>query len=168
MKSLATVVLLLINVFNVCSQTKEDQKLIYTTATNIIRYELDSVKVVSGTKKSEFIGFNFQDISNINTSSKAAWNQHDWKMFLSHVNLANVVDGKIPIAEIYLLNTDSKKEGHIITFTPILFSEDGNKAFLIAKTSNFKNSSISRIACYFIKRNSSWGVADFVTFDRKN
>ena len=124
--------------------------------------------VVKNTDKSPILDFNFQDPTQLDTSSTLIWKRNDWKMFLNKIDTSNIRNyilcskGKYWFKSSYKL---PKNDDHTITFAPVFISTERDKALVLLRTYHTLAHSGSNMAFFLEKEKSIWKIRHLYTYE---
>lgn len=143
-----------------CSDTLQ----IYKSIIKTLKQQHPKLSVAAETNKSYFKDFNFKNPSDhtLGLNDKKIWERSDWRFFLNNVEIDKIRDFELKSNnKLWFKRPAKKREIAGISFSPIIFSLENNKAFCI---SNIKTGTSGSIVVWFYeKENNSWVYKDFIT-----
>jgi hypothetical protein len=147
-KLLTALIVLTINNGN-CQNTIEEKSQIHKSVIKVLRKEGEKFTIQDFTKKSVFSSFDFRGGGRgLDTASNKIWNKKEWIDFVKNIDTASITDYSLNIKS---SQNRAKKQ---LTFAPILFSKENDKALSIVKL--YSSSSGQLAAWYYEKEKGIW------------
>jgi hypothetical protein len=148
---------LIVNTGNCQNTISDDKNEIYKNVVNMLKKDGEKFTVKDFTKKSVFSNFDFNDGGRgIDTISNKVWNKKEWIAFIKSIDTASITD--------YSLNIKpSKKRAKTqITFAPIMFSKENDKALCIGQLYSLSSGQVT--AWYYQKEKAIWILKGWQVF----
>jgi hypothetical protein len=158
-KIIAVLIILTINKGNCQSSINDEKNEIHKTVLKALKKEGEKLVIFPSTKKNSFSNFDFAGGGRgLDTVSKRISNNREWIDFIKNIDTASIVDYPLNI------NGSEKNKNKQLTFAPIIFSKENDKALCISKTYSILSQTGQVNAWYFEKEKSSWILKDKQVF----